>query len=218
MKFQGFFIKIGELQWLEKLQKQGEVYCNTLHYFATEEDKNKARKDKNEIAQDYQVFKNNIISLKPNNSEFKPIQIKTSRLQLIQSLPNALGNLYCLFSVNMLAMPSEGKIEIDIKNREFGDFGLVLTNPDEFQNRLEKAIKKMGLIFFKGFVEYIDLKELNGKKSVFQKDNSYSFQNEFRYFIQNTEQTPLKFCLGDISDISTMIKLENEIRYKKPNL
>ena len=81
--------------------------------------------------------------------------------------------------------------------------------------------KKTQYDYFLRFVNYLDLQTYTGKKTLFQKDLSYQWQQELRILI-NTDKykldDPFKLRIGNIEGISTIIDLSKtkKLYIKKP--
>lgn len=218
MKSTCFKVKIGQYEHLKLLQAEGLIYCNSLMYFTRIED-GSVRSDKHEDAFEFESFNNPILQIKlPDNPDSKYKNVDVTWVQLVKRYSNPPGNLFCLYCVDMTNAKDEGQICVDEKNNFFGSHALILLDTEEFEKRLYSELEKRGLKYHFGHINYIDLKNLSGRKTLFQKDKSYSYQNEFRIFIENKSQEPLVVKIGDIGDISKLIdfKAFTKIRYKRP--
>ena len=212
-----FKAKIGKEEHLKQLQKEGVVYCNTLKYFTEIED-GKVRGDKHENAFEFDTYDNPEFLIKladKPDSEFKKLNVTWA--QMVKSNPNPFGNLYCLYCVDMTDAIDEGEISVDEKNGDFGTHALIFLNTDKFEEILFAELSLKKLNFHYGHVEYIDLKKHKGRKTLFQKDISYSYQNEFRIFIDNPTLEPLILKLGDLTEITTIcdFSIFKNLKYKR---
>jgi len=68
-------------------------------------------------------------------------------------------------------------------------------------------------------VIYIDLYKYSGQKTLFQKDISYSWQEELRIILYTDKHKvcdPFRFSIGSIEDISTILDLSKteKLEYK----
>lgn len=217
MNFTCIKVKLGTQEHLEELRLEGLVYCNTLKYFTKIED-GLVRGDKHEDAFEFKTFNDPELLIKPANepdTSFKKVNITWA--QIVKRNSEVFGNLFCLHCVDMTHAKDEGQIFVDEQNREFGTHALILLDPDKFEKKIFNELEKIKLKYHCGHLNYLDLKNYNGKKNLFQKDNKYSYQNEFRIFIENNIQEPLVLKIGDISDISMLIDFETlkEVRYKR---
>ena len=204
MEFAGVFIKFGAQSHLLKLQKEGLLYCNTIEYFSKLEDGN-LRGDDHENIVEFDYIEKGILNVFPKEDQktksltlkFKSFKLKTSRV-------DPFGNLFCLHAINVLDKIINEPFQIDPKNKKFGDYFLLITDTSEFLNRLEKSLNQQDQRFTYGMVEYLDFSKFKGKKTIFQKKLSYSYQAEFRILMHTTLTEPLEIMIGDISDISLL--------------
>lgn len=218
MTLQYFKAKIGREDHLHQLQKEGIVYCNTLKYFAELEDE-QIRGDKDESAFEFKTFNDSQLLINPvsePNSEF--IKLKLNWGQMITRNSEPYGNLFCIYCVNIPNGINEGQIVVDEKIGSFGSHVLVILNSQIFEEKLFEELQARKLKYHFGNVEYIDLKKHSGKKTLFQKDLTYSYQNEFRIFMENDKLEPISLKLGDISDISRIYDFNTfqKLMYKHP--
>lgn len=99
---------------------------------------------------------------------------------------------------------------------EFGDSVLVIKDADEFIRRVATALQKEGLIHARGNVRYFDGNDLEYFQDVkdepvhtaFWKRKKYSYQQEFRILIDKPIEDHYILNIGDISDISKIMKSE----------
>ena len=99
---------------------------------------------------------------------------------------------------------------------EFGDSVLVIKDADEFIRRVAAALQKDGLIHARGNVRYFDGNDLEYFQDVkdepvhtaFWKRKKYSYQQEFRILIDKPIEDHYILNIGDISDISKIMKSE----------
>ena len=102
------------------------------------------------------------------------------------------------------------------KIKDFGESALVITNTNEFFNRVDLAFKKRGISYCRDLVSYYDgniiqhLKEVqaNNSRIAFWKRQKYAFQQEYRFFAYTEVADNLTLDIGDISDISQVLTTE----------
>ena len=211
-------VKFGKYEHLKQMQTEGLVYCNTLKYFTEIED-NYVRGDKHESAFNFETFNDTELLLKPASepdSSYKKLNVKWG--QMVQKNSNPLGNLFCLYCVDMTDVKEGGQIFVDERISDFGNHALVLLDTVKFEERLYNELQKRKFKYHFGHIDYIDLRSHNGKKTLFQKDTKYKFQNEFRIFIESNSQDPLKIVIGDISDITKLVDFDTfrKLKFKLP--
>jgi len=196
MEFCGIFIKFGQEEHLQSLQREGLIYCNPLSFFSKLED-NKLRGDESETIVETLYKKDYVLqikTLKDPKAEYKTLP--TRRVQINTHRTDPFGNLFCLHSVNLLDKVDDEIFGLDEKNKEFGSHFLIIKDTAEFLSRLHQGLESNNLKFEHTLVEYLDLLVHNGKKTVFQKDKAYEFQKEFRLFIHSNQEDIIKFKIG----------------------
>jgi hypothetical protein len=204
MEFCGIFIKFGDEEHLKSLQKDGLLFCNPLSFFTKLED-GKVRGDNAETIVECIQKKNHILQVKFLHESVENYKtIPTSNIRVVTRRIDPYGNLFCLHAINTINKNNDEVFGLDINNKKFGSHFLLITDTEEFLKRLNRRLKDLNLSYEHRLVEYIDLKNYEGKKSIFQKDIAFSYQKEFRLFIYNKNDDIIKFKIGDLSDISIL--------------
>lgn len=204
-----FFLKIGTRHYMEKLLKEGEIYCNTFDSFA----KNDAKEigDPLETATDFYLGKIKRIGIKVKSGDTKYFDINVPA-QLKEFHAGHVGNIYCLYALKYSDFSKSKKITLPDSLTGFGDTILVIIDIHQFLQRVKLSLTLLQKTFESKMVEYIDLQSYSGKRGPFQKDSAFSHQNEYRFYIHPTQQEikePFKFSIGDISDIAILCNLNN---------
>lgn len=184
-----------EEKFIDSLQNRGHIYCNTVEYFRKIEDGNK-RGDKYD-SYDY-LIQGNSLKLKLKGSTIAT----SNQARLFLHNTKKKGNIYCFSRVKF---KGKGKIKVFDMSPEFvkmGKYALLITNPDEFISRIESALKKLNLTYKFSLVSYYDESTYHGGLGPFSKRNCFSWQNEVRLWIDNNNEEPFEFFIGNISDIS----------------
>jgi hypothetical protein len=211
------FIKFGEKEHLEKMQKEGLFYCNTITYFSSLEDEH--RGDKFESVKKLEYKENTSILLKPANdikAEWKRLNITKMLYQEYYNEP--MGNIFCFSSFILSPTTEVKKYTFDLRFMDL-KYGLLILRQDLFMEKLEIALKSLGFKTCMSRVEYLDLNKYSGKKNLFQKDLKYSWQQEHRIILYTNKykkNDPFIFSIGDISDISELLDFNSPktIEYK----
>lgn len=200
------FLKIGALEHMQSLQKEGLVYCNPITYFLDrEKDNGDGRIDVYENVVEIIKPKTDHILLKPakdENAVFKKLSVTSLELRKYISEPAI--NLFCLYAFEL---PMNEPLGIPFKiplPKIGGDTCLLITNPQEFVNRIMSFLISKNLSYEYSFVKYISYEQHTIKKDVFMKHERYADQREFRFAINGKHNEPLSLSIGDISDISIL--------------
>lgn len=200
------FIRISEEKYIDSLQKKGHIYCNTIRYFRSIED-NRNRGDNNEGKAFIKQAKNLEVSLKGK------IVGKAENAQIYFDDDKDIGNIFCIYGVETSLIDqskkSRQRVLIEKESKDFGKTALLIFNIQEFINRISESLLALRKVFKIAPVYYFDPNIYQGKLNPFYKSDIYKHQNEVRLWIQNTEEKPFEFYIGDISDISRKIPVSD---------
>ena len=200
------FIRISEEKYIDSLQKKGHIYCNTIRYFRSIED-NRNRGDNNEGKAFIKQAKNLEVSLKGK------IIGKAENAQIYFDDDKDIGNIFCIYGVKTSLIDqlkkSRQRVLIEKESKDFGKTALLIFNIQEFINRISESLLALRKVFKIAPVYYFDPNTYQGKLNPFYKSDIYKHQNEVRLWIQNTEEKPFEFYIGDISDISHKIPVSD---------
>lgn len=196
-------IKVGKREHIESLSTKGIVFMNSINFFREMED-NEHRKDIYEGIEKIEQITWIKMVLGDKEVEFSK-NTEKNRLgssQLRMSNPKLEGNIYSMIAVTDKLLAKTDRI--DERNLGFGDTLLVIYNPKEFMNRINRAINDSGMKHFFGLVQYYSEEVHEGNLGVFDKPQKYEHQNEFRIFVVSNKKAPLVLEIGNIEDISTV--------------
>lgn len=199
------FLKIGKEEHIDALQKSGTIYCNTVEFFRTLEEKEKGRKDTREGSKSSLKVNDLRIFLDRDGSKELPLKITRAHLNTYDP-QDLLSHLYCLYIIRSEHVT--GKPFVDARNVKFGDKALFIKDTQEFINRFEKGAGQL-IQYSKGFVNYYDEDKDHPRLTIYDKPDFFQYQSEYRFHIKNKSSTPIKFDIGSIEDIS--IKLDADL-------
>lgn len=192
------FIKIGSEEYMRDLYENGTIYMNTLRYFRKVEDGG-LRGDPYECASDIVDRNDATIRLPFMDEDIKPARIRySSRLDL--------GNLYCLYCVSSNGLESPGDFTFDERNLRFGTHCVIIKQPGIFFEKVSSELEKMDHYYRHGFVEYYEKKEVNHGLTPFHKSNGFDYQREFRFFVENEEDQPIRINIGNMESYAEMFE------------
>jgi hypothetical protein len=210
-------MKFGEKENLERMQKDGILYCNTITYFANLEDEK--RGDFFESVRKLQYTEKGLFQVKPANdpsAEWK--SLNSFNVLFKEFFKEPLGNLFCM---SAFKIKPQNEISTFNINEKFFDFKycLLILRQDIFMERLRHALDNLEFKTHMDLVEYTDLHKYSGTKTLFQKDNKYNWQEEFRIVFYTNKyemKDPYEFSIGNIEDISEIYELTktNSFEYK----
>jgi hypothetical protein len=197
------FLKIGKEDYIDSLQKEGLLFCNTVKYFRSLENEHiKLRKDTSEGA----VTSTKIDWLKIYIKDKElPIKFNKARLHTFDEAKD-LEHIYCMYAITPDL--ATGETFIDQRNIHFGEAGLLINDPPKFLAKIKKAIGKK-MTFDYGPVNYYSLHQDYKNLTVFDKQEYFSYQREFRLLFHDRYPEPLRINIGSIEDISVKIEASN---------
>ena len=197
-------IKFGLIEHIEKLRNEGLLYMNNLPFFWKLEDQ-ELRGDAFDSVDKIERGKNGIITEKDCNAN--SINVTNWTLGIHPSEPDKI-NIFCMYALR----PEKGMYPINKKNYKFGNHALILTNPQEFINRISSHLNKHAIKAKANLVDYIDDNYI-GEIGPFKKLRRFSYQSEWRLVCYDGPRIERKIYIGSIQDIS-IIHRSKEVNKK----
>lgn len=204
-------IKMQKYEYMRRFLLYGEMYMNTLQCFALM-DESDGIGDKFENSLSYIHYKPINAILKFKNG--KEIVVHPTNIKIREYTEENKGNIYsmALVDCDVKAINGEQVLSIQSKNviQSIGndyDTIVLITDPNQFITRCQKAANDLGYNLFYDPVEYFTDDNYNKKIEItpFMKRDKYKAQKEFRLFIDFNSNTPQLLKIGNISDIAILI-------------
>jgi hypothetical protein len=170
---------------------RGDLYLNTLEYFAGLEG-DPVRADVHEGAQF--AFQVATIEIEDEKGEFIPLKRFINPVTHRELKPSGMNLL------SMYFIKTVGGFRVDERNFAFGQTAIVITRPDEFFARVQRALKNAGRRVGWRPVEYVP-RSYEGPVGPFRKFDDFEYQHEIRLVVTGGSGEPLQLAIGDISDI-----------------
>lgn len=209
-------IKFGERQYMLDLFEKGIVYMNTVSYFKELEEDDLRRDPHEGIASLEQI-----ISFKFKTESGVVIELtkagdkpNLNSAQLRKEYP-ARGNLYCMYNISPEWVDKYDRF--DPRCVDFGKsepFMVVIHKPAIFLKRVREALRLRGLSEQFGEVKYYDPMAYHGELDIFHKSNKFDYQCEFRIYVEEHDDGPLKLEIGPLDDIAYFLKADESIVFK----
>jgi hypothetical protein len=139
---------------------------------------------------------------KESNTQWK--KLPTQRLLFRKYYKQPLGNLFCMSALRVNPTDEPAVYRIDERLKGFGSHYLLIYNSEIFLEKMRQALDALDFVYYYQMVNYLDLHTYTGEKTIFQKDISYSYQEEFRIFLDTPYSEAFKFTIGNIEDISSI--------------
>lgn len=197
-------VKFGQHAHILQLREEGLLYMNNLPYFWGIEDE-ELRGDPFDSVDEIARGHKGKIAL-PDGTEL-PVEVTNWTLRMHPPESEKI-NIFCMYALR----PSTGTFPVDERNFRFGDYALVVTNPQEFIDRIASHLKSQSIKGRADLVEYVD-DEHTGAVGPFRKLKRFAYQSEWRLVCYDGPGEARNISIGSIRDIST-IMLNNEINEK----
>jgi len=217
-------LKFGSEENVRKL-KDGQLYMKNLQYYVDLE-KATSDEDVGDMYEGQMLLQTTNISIYSSDTNELVGQF------LAPSASMDLGYLKCpVFCMFMLDYRNHTQEKLDgdiltvryeftkkqIENMPgFGEWVLLIKNGDEFINRVKKALILENVGFTRDYVKYYEVSTLQQLQEIhednlriaFWKREKYAYQQEYRFICHAEVDDNLIVNIGDISDISQMMKTE----------
>lgn len=144
----------------------------------------------------------------------KPEDYRENQVFISYPISHQQRNIFCMYTL-WCNSKEKSSINIDVDNmKNFGEYGVIITDIKEFLNRVGTAVNKEESISQMncGFVNYIQeekMKNVMRMNPFIKPAETFSYQNEFRFCADtdNTETLVLD-THTNFEDIAIPIKLE----------
>jgi len=191
-------VKFGQYKHICQLRDEGLLYMNNLPYFRQIEDE-ELRGDKFDSVAEIRRGNSGVVT--PKNEPEKPLVVTSWEIHWGPSQPEKI-NIFCMCAVR----PSAVSFPINKSNFRFGTYALVLTNPQEFIDRISSRLRSQNISHKAGLVEYVG-RSYVGKVGPFLKLKNFAYQSEWRLVCCNgpgKQRDDIR--IGSIKDISIVVK------------
>jgi len=189
----------------------GKLYMNTLKYFKENQSLDIARLDKFETIVEHK--KSNFNAIQIGKASFERNKGELAGGSTILTTKNYdFCNILCLYS--LWKNTDNEHIEMDTRNKIFGNYCIVITNVSEFLKRIIAATNRENFVCYHAGINYISKNQIiiiEEEKIPFTKFDSFSYQREFRIAI-NTQRNidePYILDIGEIRDIIKITTFDN---------
>lgn len=204
----GFLLKYGEKEHLEEFLN-GKIYLKNINYFKSNGKDTIGRLDTNENINyvcNAPYFKGKLLV---DNVEIMDIDGMTLYLPDKDKDKFTHMTSFSLVEINN----SVGKHSlIDERMGKFGDYVVIITDVNEFQQKLNGACKNSEKISKLSMdkIKYIDKKTFHGEVNLFYKFDNLAWQKEYRIAVRSNNFTDdhVYINIGDINDIAKLIPVD----------
>ncbi|WP_320051597.1 hypothetical protein [uncultured Acetobacteroides sp.] len=197
-----FLFKRGEHDHIKALFEEGEVYINSIDHIR-KCDNNKERSDE----EDGIFYRNFIgqatVTMCDVGKDFDNDGVNMNTPDLVFNYDHTeKGNIYCLTGIYSEHLSGD-RDNITFNTKSFGETTILIHSPQNFLDRLFDALKENGYSNFKPRkVSYYE-NNYSGNVGFFRKHERFKPQSEFRIFIPNAKNEPIKLKIGSLKDIAS---------------
>jgi len=196
-----FLFRRGKKDHIEALYEKGEIHISSIDYIR-KCDENDERSDEDDGINYRKFFGEATIKMcnVGDDIEKNGFTLKTDCLVLKQD-NDVKGNIYCLTGIFSNDLMDE-RSEIRHETHSFGDSLIFIYKPKIFLERIFAELQKLGYKNYRANKVSYYGNEYSGKVDFFRKHEKFKSQKEFRIFIPNKENTPIKLNIGSLRDIA----------------
>lgn len=196
-------IKFGQKEDMEDLMFNGTVYFNTIEYFRKCEQKERGDSFEGTLdIQNYNEADNYRLTFTlPQSGK----QLSSNKFNVRTSSSNINGNMYCLYSLNKEIVSQQYNFKIAPRMKEFGDFMVVITRPNEFLLAIIEQLNAMEVDFAMNHVTYYNHNSYSGELNLFSKPDNFKHQNEFRIVLHRNSSEALPIQIGNIESYAHLL-------------
>lgn len=200
-----FLYRRGEPNHIKALYEKGEICINPIDFIRIC-DNNAERSDLDDGIYQRSYFGDAKITTCEYGLDFDESGTTLDARECVMTTDSAeKGNIYCLSGIYTKHLIGD-RNNLDFNTNTFGESLILIINPRIFIKRILKALKKNGFnnIAYKPVVYYSN--EYSGDVGIFRKHEKFCHQNEFRFFIPNKLDKPIRIFIGSLKDIA---RIEN---------
>lgn len=196
-----FLFRRGKKEHIQALLEEGEIYINSIDFIRKCDD-NKERSDKDDGIKHRNFFGAGKITLCDVGKDFDKDGITMDAYDMTLTYDHIeKGNIYCLTGIYSEHLSGD-RNNITFETESFGESIIFIHNPKTFLDRLFKALEKEGYTNFKFNKVIYYQNDYSGEVGFFRKHENFKSQNEFRIFIPNSKNEPIKLKMGSLRDIA----------------
>lgn len=197
----------------------GTLYMRPLEYFVNLEERNNSYAGRADPLEGMQAH------LQPSNIQVMINGIEIPSADLVAPVvirQNLTQNIFCLHASHVDETQKfstlnefESHLRIPEENIFLGQYSVIITDVEEFFNRIKTAVITQNISMRRGLVKYQDYDPstfhgyFSKENALFEKHNRFSHQREYRIAIDRNSQEASLFILniGKLRDIAHLISL-----------
>jgi len=213
-----FLAKIHFSKYIDDMYENEYLYFSSLKGFRAKEKDETGRLDPKEGNLNNIQAQYLTIGEGENKIELHKV-LSNFSAQFSEHFVNPKINCCSLYSLEMEI--GGGQPQIDKRIISMGEKVLFIHTPIKFFEILDHSIKIQGYEYSRKLVKYYAPEEYNGELSLHHKDESFSYQNEYRILIAPTDNKSVKIKLPDLQKVSTTFEASSlfglQLKYQNEN-
>ena len=197
-----FLFKRGQKEHIQALLEEGEVYINSVDYIRDCDD-NKERSDEDDGIMEREYLGDIEVTVCDVGGDFDKDGITFNGVRgIVKTDHQQKGNIYCLTGIFSEHLTAD--IPPHFNTKSFGETTILIHSPAKFLERLFRALKEKGLEGVKAAKVAYYKDDYSGDIGFFKKHENFMSQSEFRIFVPNTKNEPIKLKIGSLKDIASI--------------
>ena len=196
-----FLFKRGKKEHINALLENGELYINSID-FIRECDDNQERSDEDDGIKTRNYLGDGKVIICDIGKDLNEdgIEFEASDMTFKEDYPQK-GNIFSLTGIYSEHFLGE-RNDIRFDTKSFGETLIFIHNPKKFLDRVFEALRKEGYSNFVANRVLYYASDYSGEVGFFKKHERFKPQSEFRIFVPNPFDRPIKLNLGSLEDIA----------------
>lgn len=198
-----FLFRRGQHEHIKALCEEGEVYLNPINFFR-QCDGNEDRTDRDDGIYYRKFIGEAKITLCEIDKNLDEDGVAMNSFNVVFNTDSKdKGNIFCLTGISSEHLSGK-RDDIVFDTRSFGESTILIHNPRVFIERLSTSLEENGFSHVEyGMVTYYN-HEYTGAVGFFKKHENFKHQSEYRIFVANPKDEPIKIRIGPLHDIATL--------------
>lgn len=198
-----FLFRRGKHEHIKALFEDGEIFINSIDFIRTC-DNNQERSDEDDGILYRKFYGDAKVTVCDVGKDFNKDGIAMDASNLVlKNDHKEKGNIYCLTGIYSEHL-SENRNDIAFDTKSFGEAIIFIPNPKKFLDKLFNALKENGYTNFKSGKVFYYNNDFSGNVGFFKKHEKFKPQSDYRIFIPNTKNEPIKLRIDSLKDIASL--------------
>lgn len=207
-------IKVGALKHITSFYEKGEIYFNTISTFQLSKEAERGDQDEGLISLENTKGIKSISFEHPSIGVGKLSIPPNSSFKIKHYSDESLLS-YSQYAITELTFSNSNTHSIDKRIAEFGSHCVIISNVSEFMKRVKLKLDKLGLRYSYGLIDYKDYNKMGEHElNIFNKNITYSHQNEYRIILESNNNSPLSIDIGPLEGIAKMHTTKELLKMK----